>query len=84
MAVRSRRPSRRRPRPSSSTPTTKKKRLKDKIEEGPIVSLGDAFLVNLSDPGGLNFVKVDVSVLVDNQTPLEAAAAEGAADETEA
>jgi flagellar FliL protein len=58
--------------------TTKKKRLKDKIE-GPIVSLGDAFLVNLADPGGLNFVKVDVSVLVDNQTPLEAAAAEGAA-----
>jgi flagellar FliL protein len=59
--------------------TTKKKRLKDKIE-GPIVSLGDPFIVNLADPGSLNFVKLDVSVLVDNQTPLEAAAAEGAAE----
>jgi flagellar basal body-associated protein FliL len=58
--------------------TAKKKRLKDKIQ-GPIVSLGDAFVVNLADPGSMNFVKLDVSVMVDNQTPLEAAAAEGAA-----
>jgi flagellar FliL protein len=57
--------------------TTKKKRLKDKIE-GPIVSLGDAFVVNLADPGGMNFVKLDVSVMVDNLTPLEAAGAHGA------
>src|SRR3954452_20787969 len=57
----------------------KTKRLKDKIE-GPIVSLGDTFVVNLADPGGLNFAKLDVSVLVDNQTPIEAAAAEGAAE----
>jgi flagellar FliL protein len=58
---------------------SKAKRLKEKIQ-GPIVSLGDAFLVNLSDPGGLNFVKVDVSVMVDAETPIEAAAAEGAAE----
>ena len=57
--------------------TAKKKRLKDKID-GHIVSLGDPFVVNLSDPGLSAFVKFDVSVLVDVGTPLEAAAAEGA------
>jgi flagellar FliL protein len=58
--------------------TAKKKRLKDKID-GHIVSLGDPFVVNLSDPGLSAFAKLDVSVLVDSGTPLEAAAAEGAA-----
>lgn len=59
--------------------TDKKKRLKDKID-GPIVSLGDPFVVNLSDPGLSAFAKLDVSVLVDTGSPLEAAAAEGAAE----
>src|SRR4051794_10737362 len=59
--------------------TEKKKRLKDKID-GPIVSLGDPFVINLSDPGLSAFAKLDVSVLVDSGSPLEAAAAEGAAE----
>lgn len=57
--------------------TSKKKRLKDKIE-GRIVSLGDPFVVNLADPGLSAFVKLDVSVLVDSGTPLEAVSAEAA------
>jgi flagellar FliL protein len=59
--------------------TAKKKRLKDKIA-GKIVSLGDPFVVNLSDPGLSAFVKLDVSVRVDVATPFEAAAADGAAE----
>ena len=51
----------------------KKKRMKDKIE-GPVVSLGDSFVVNLADPGGLAFAKLDVSLQVDAATPIEAAA----------
>ena len=51
----------------------KKKRMKDKIE-GPVVALGDAFVVNLADPGGLAFAKLDVSLQVDVATPIEAAA----------
>jgi len=51
----------------------KKKRMKDKIE-GPVVSLGDSFVVNLADPGGLAFAKLDVSLQVDATTPIEVAA----------
>ena len=53
--------------------TAKKKRLKEGLE-GPVVSLGDSFVVNLSDPGGLAFAKADVSLKVDAATPIEAAA----------
>jgi flagellar FliL protein len=53
--------------------TAKKKRLKDGIE-GPVVSIGEAFVVNLADPGGLAFAKLDVSLQVDTATPIEAAA----------
>jgi flagellar FliL protein len=49
--------------------TDKKTRLKDLID-GPIVSLGDPFIVNLSDPGLASFVKTDVSIKVDVGTPL--------------
>jgi flagellar basal body-associated protein FliL len=51
----------------------KKKRLKQGLE-GPVVSLGDALVVNLADPGGLAFAKLDVSLQVDAATPVEAAA----------
>ena len=37
-------------------------------------------MINLSDPGLSAFAKLDVSVLVDSGSPLEAAAAEGAAE----
>lgn len=55
--------------------TAKKKRLKQQLE-GPVVSLGDAFVVNLADPGGLAFAKLEVSLKVDAATPI-AAPAEG-------
>ncbi len=55
----------------------KKTRLQDKVD-GPIVSLGDPFVVNLSDPGLASFVKTDVSIRVDIGTPMEVAGAEGA------
>jgi flagellar protein FliL len=51
----------------------KKKRLKEGLE-GPVVSIGDSFVVNLADPGGLAFAKLDVSLQVDAATPIEAAA----------
>jgi flagellar basal body-associated protein FliL len=51
----------------------KKKRLKQGLE-GPVVSIGDALVVNLADPGGLAFAKLDVSLQVDAATPVEAAA----------
>ena len=53
--------------------TAKKKRLKEQLQ-GPVVSIGDAFVVNLADPGGLAFAKLDVSLMVDTVTPIEAAA----------
>ena len=49
--------------------TTKKQRLKDAIE-GPIVTTGDPFVVNLSDPGLTHFAKFAVSLKVDVGTPL--------------
>jgi flagellar protein FliL len=49
----------------------KKKRKKDKIE-GPVVSLGDPFVVNLADPGLSAFTKFNVSVKVDVGTPMHA------------
>jgi flagellar basal body-associated protein FliL len=56
--------------------TEMKLRIEQRIE-GPIVPLGDDFIVNL---GGLaHFAKFDVSLKVDKATPLAAAAAEGAA-----
>lgn len=51
----------------------KKKRLKQGLE-GPVVSIGDPLVVNLADPGGLAFAKLDVSLQVDAATPVEAAA----------
>jgi flagellar basal body-associated protein FliL len=52
--------------------TAMKLRIKQRIE-GPIVPLGDDFVVNL---GGLaHFAKFDVSLKVDKATPLAAAAA---------
>jgi len=57
---------------------TKKQRLKDRIE-GPIVSLGDPFIVNLSDAGTGSYVKSDVSIRVDKDTPMEAAGADATA-----
>jgi flagellar basal body-associated protein FliL len=55
-----------------------KLRIKQKLE-GPIVPLGDDFVVNLS--GLAHFAKFDVSLKVDKETPLAAAAAEGATAE---
>jgi flagellar protein FliL len=52
----------------------KKKRMKEQLD-GPVVSLGDSFVVNLADPGGLAFAKLDVSLKVDVSTPIEPAAA---------
>jgi len=51
----------------------KKKRLKQALE-GPVVAIGDPLVVNLADPGGLAFAKLDVSLQVDSTTPIEAAA----------
>jgi flagellar basal body-associated protein FliL len=52
--------------------TAMKLRIKQRID-GPIVALGDDFVVNL---GGLaHFAKFDVSLKVDKATPLAAAAA---------
>ena len=48
----------------------KKKRKKDKLE-GPVVSLGDPFVVNLADPGLAAFTKLSVSLKVDVGTPVE-------------
>jgi flagellar protein FliL len=50
---------------------TKKQRKKDKLE-GPIVSLGDPFIVNLADPGLAAFTNFSVSLKVDTGTPLHA------------
>jgi flagellar basal body-associated protein FliL len=50
--------------------TTKKQRLKDAIE-GPIVTAGDPFVVNLSDPGLSHFAKFSVSLRADVGSPLE-------------
>jgi flagellar FliL protein len=55
--------------------TTKKQRLKDRLE-GPLVSAGDAFIVNLADAGVGSYVKTDVSIRVDKDTPMEPAGAE--------
>jgi flagellar protein FliL len=54
----------------------KKQRKKDKLE-GPMVSLGDPFVVNLADPGLAAFTKFSVSLRVDKDTPLHAAGAHG-------
>ena len=50
---------------------TKKQRKKDKLE-GPMVSLGEPFVVNLADPGLTAFTKFSVSLRVDVDTPLHA------------
>jgi flagellar protein FliL len=55
----------------------KKQRKKDKID-GPVVSLGDPFVVNLADPGLTAYTKFSVSLKVDKGTPMEAAGAHGA------
>jgi flagellar basal body-associated protein FliL len=54
---------------------SKKTRLKNRIE-GPIASLGDSFVVNLSDPNLGAFAKADISLKVDAETPFEAKTAE--------
>lgn len=56
---------------------SKKTRLKDRIE-GSVVSLGDPFVVNLSDPNLGAFAKAEISLLVDKQTPFEATSPEAA------
>lgn len=57
--------------------TAMKLRIKQRID-GPIVPLGDDFVVNL---GGLaHFAKFDVSLKVDKKTPLAAAAAAATAE----
>jgi flagellar basal body-associated protein FliL len=43
---------------------------------GSTVSLGDPLLVNLADPGLSHYVKVSVSMAVDKDTPIAAAAAD--------
>jgi flagellar protein FliL len=48
---------------------TKKQRKKDKLE-GPVVSLGEPFVVNLADPGLTAFTKFSISLKVDKDTPL--------------
>jgi flagellar basal body-associated protein FliL len=59
--------------------TAMKLRVKQRID-GPIVTLGDDFVVNL---GGLaHFAKFDVSLKVDKATKLAAAGAEATADPT--
>jgi flagellar basal body-associated protein FliL len=57
--------------------TAKKDRIKAGID-GEVVSAGDPFVVNLSDPGLAHFAKFSVSLLVDTGTPMAKAAAEGA------
>ena len=52
----------------------KRARVKSPID-GAVVSLGDTFVVNLSDPGLGAFVKTDVALMVDTQTPTVAPAA---------
>ncbi len=54
----------------------KKKRLKDKVH-GHIYSLGDTFVITLADPGVKAFAKLDVSLMVDADTPVAAAGAHG-------
>jgi flagellar basal body-associated protein FliL len=55
----------------------KKRRLKDHIE-GPIADLGDPFIVNLADPNLGAFVKAQVSIMVDPETPFAPKSAESA------
>jgi flagellar basal body-associated protein FliL len=55
----------------------KKKRLKDAIE-GPIADLGDPFIVNLADANLGAFVKAQVSIMVDPQTPFAPKSADAA------
>jgi flagellar basal body-associated protein FliL len=43
---------------------------------GSTVSLGDPLLVNLADPGLSHYVKVSISMAVDKDTPIAAAAAD--------
>ena len=50
---------------------TKKQRKKDKLE-GPVVSAGEPFVVNLADPGLSAFTKFSLSLKVDVDTPLHA------------
>jgi flagellar protein FliL len=47
----------------------KKKRKKEKLD-GPVVSVGDAFVINLADPGLTAFTKFSLSLKVDTGTPL--------------
>jgi flagellar FliL protein len=51
----------------------KKQRKKDRLE-GPVVSLGEPFVINLADPGLSAFTKVSISLRVDKGTPMEASA----------
>ena len=51
--------------------TDKKARMKDKLD-GPVMALGEAFTVNLADPGA--FVRTEIAVKVDAGTPMEAGA----------
>jgi flagellar basal body-associated protein FliL len=55
----------------------KKVRLKARIE-GPITDLGDPFIVNLADPNLGAFVKAQVSIMVDPETPFAPKGAEAA------
>jgi flagellar FliL protein len=57
--------------------TTKKQRLKDRLD-GPLVSAGDSFIVNLADSGVGSYVKTDVSIRVDKDTAMEPAGTEPA------
>jgi flagellar basal body-associated protein FliL len=41
--------------------------------DGPTVSLGDSFLINLADPGLAHYAKFDVSFKVDAKSPMAAA-----------
>jgi flagellar FliL protein len=50
----------------------KKQRKKDRLE-GPVVSLGEPFVINLADPGLSAFTKLSISLRVDKGTPMEAA-----------
>ena len=50
--------------------------------DGPTVSLGDSFLINLADPGLAHYAKFDVSFKVDAKTPM-AAAGHGSSAELE-
>jgi flagellar FliL protein len=59
--------------------TAKRDRIRAAID-GSIVSAGDPFVVNLSDPGIAHFAKFSVWLLVDAGTPLAKAAADGTTD----